>query len=252
MAKKLKDYYGTSCARLIVEKIKGVRPDFDEAGFVRYIQKGTVGREFLARQDVYVEAFEQWLGANYRANLRLFTRILGPKLETETGMFREGWWLWPIGRYVERHGVEDWGHSIDFIYELTQRFTGEFAIRPLLEAKPEATMQILLQWSGDKSVHVRRLASEGLRPHLPWAKKTLVALDHPKLYHAILSELRHDPSRFVQKSVGNNLNDLMKCAPELARRIIHAWQRSSPTPATEWIIHHGLRSERGVKRKESA
>lgn len=244
MAKKLKDYYGTACARLLAEKLSQIVPRFPVADFVALVRQGIRGQEFLARQDVYVDAFKQCLGDDASRNLRLFRRILGPKLAASHGMFREGWWLWPIGRYVERHGTKDWAGATRFIYELTQRFTGEFAIRPLLEARPEATLALMLEWSRDGSVHVRRLASEGLRPRLPWARKSRIALDYPDQYRAILSELRHDPERFVQKSVGNNLNDLMREAPGLARSIIREWQQEPLSPATEWIIRHGTRSQR--------
>ena len=109
----------------------------------------------------------------------------------------------------------------------------------------------MLRWSQDDSVHVRRLASEGLRPKLPWAKKLLVALHYPELYQNILSNLRHDEDRFVQKSVGNNLNDLMKEDPSFARAIIAAWKKEGLSPATKWIIRHGLRNQKttGTKNK---
>ncbi len=249
MAKKLKDYYGTACARLWADKLGSIIPRFPKDEFVTYIQRQIRGKEFLARQDVYADAFERFLRADYSENLRLFSQLLGPKLRESHGMFREGWWLWPVGRYVERHGERDWSASLAFISELTQRFTGEFAIRPLLERKPRPTLVRLIAWSQDESPHVRRLASEGVRPRLPWARQSRVALEHPDLYRTILSNLRQDPDRFVQKSVGNNLNDLAQVAPNLARQIIAEWREQSLTPATEWIIRHGER--RGRRRPAS-
>jgi 3-methyladenine DNA glycosylase AlkC len=159
-------------------------------------------------------------------------------------MFTYGWWLWPVGRYVERHGVIDFQRSVDFIYELTKRFTGEFAMRPLIEKYPEESIAIVLTWSKDPNVHVRRLASECMRIRLPWAKKSLVALDYFKSYKQILTNLNADTEKFVQKSVGNNLNDLMKEEPAKAKEIISEWQKNSPSKETLWIIKHGLRSER--------
>jgi 3-methyladenine DNA glycosylase AlkC len=55
-------------------------------------------------------------------------------------MFTEGWWLWPVGRYVEKHGIDNTGISFSFIKELTKRFTGEYAIRPLLANKTKETV----------------------------------------------------------------------------------------------------------------
>lgn len=243
MAKKLKDYYGRETAELITLKIKNVYPAFDTEGFVEFVLAGISDKEFLGRQDVYVEGFERFLPKDYSRNISLFSKILGPELKTETGMFTEGYWLWPIGRYVEKYGTIDWDRSVEFIYELTKRYTGEYAIRPLLENKPAETMSVLLKWSKDKNVHVRRLASEGGRINLPWSKKSLVCLQEFKIYKKILSNLKDDPSKFVQKSVGNNLNDLYKNDKTKAMEIISEWKKSSLSPAAEWIIKHGLRSE---------
>jgi hypothetical protein len=38
---------------------------------------------------------------NYEYNMKILEKILGLELKQETGMFSEGWWLWPVGRYVE-------------------------------------------------------------------------------------------------------------------------------------------------------
>ncbi len=87
-----------------------------------------------------MDAFEQFMPKSYPETISIFTKILGPELETTEGMFTYGWWLWPVGRYVERHGVIDFHTSVHFIYELTKRFTGEFAMRPLIEKYPEKAL----------------------------------------------------------------------------------------------------------------
>ena len=58
----------------------------------------------------------------------------------------------------------------------------------------------------------------------------------------MLSNLKSDPEKFVQKSVGNNLNDLVKECPDKAKEIIAEWQKDNPARETLWIIKHGLRS----------
>ena len=248
MAKKIKDYYDTDCAKLLADKIKKVYPSFDIEGFISKISAELDGKEFHQRQDLFVDAFEQFMPKSYPETISIFMKILGPELETTEGMFTYGWWLWPIGRFVERHGVVDFQTSVDFIYELTKRFTGEFAMRPLIEKYPEKAMEIILAWSKDPNVHVRRLASECMRTRLPWAKKSFAALADFKLYKQILTNLNADPEKFVQKSVGNNLNDLMKDDPAKAKEIISEWQKNSPSKETLWIIKHGLRSERKARK----
>lgn len=243
MAQKFKDYYGRKGAVVLGEKIGEVYPDFDHKAFVSFVAKETRGLSFLARQEVYVRAFDKYLPKSYKAKLNLFTKILGPELKTETGMFKEGWWLWPVGRYVEINGLSDLEKSLDFIYELTKRFTGEFAIRPLLESKPKKVLAVLKKWSKDKNVHVRRLASEALRPRLPWARRNTVLVDYFEQCFVILDNLKDSPEKFVQKSVGNNLNDLFKEKPILAKRVISRWDKKKKSPATAWILKHGLRRQ---------
>jgi len=237
MAKKFKDYYDDETARLIADKISDVFIRFDSNSFSSYVANNIVHKEFLERQDVFSEAFEKFLGDNYVKNISLFAKILGPELETETGMFSQGYWLWPIGRYVERNGTENLTVSTDFIHNLTKRFTGEFAIRPLLAKFPKETMTIMLAWSKDENVHVRRLASEGVRMNLPWSKKSTVCLDEFATYRKILSNLKSDPSKFIQKSVGNNLNDLYKSYPEKAIEIINEWQQEKSGKETLCVKH---------------
>jgi hypothetical protein len=168
---KVKDYYNGDCARLLADKIETVFTDFKGMQFTDYVGENVSDKEFSGRMDVFVDAFELYLTNSYEQNIGIFEHILGAELKQETGMFSEGWWLWPVGRYVERHGIENVKVSLKFIKELTKRFTGEYAIRPLLEHKTKETIKTMLEWSRDENVHVRRLASEGVRISLPWSKK---------------------------------------------------------------------------------
>ncbi len=242
MAKKIKDYYDESAAELLAAKITAVYPEFSGTDFVREVVPQLADAVFSRRQDIFATALEGFLPADYAESLSILSSILGPPLDEPEGMFVHGWWLWPVGRYVERNSLRDHALSLSFVHELTRRFTGEFAIRPLLKAEPETTLEVLASWATEDDVHVRRCASEGMRINLPWAKKLTVALDHFDRFRAVLELLKDDPERFVQKSVGNNLNDLMKVAPEKARSIIDDWEIGDPTPQRRWIIRHGSRS----------
>jgi len=239
---KFKDYYNKDCVKILSKKIKTVFPEFDDKLFINFIDKNVKEKEFSERMDVFVNGFEQYLSFTYEQNIEIFEKILGEELRQETGMFSEGWWLWPIGRYVEKHGIKNIKVSLRFIKELTKRFTGEYAIRPLLENKPKETIKTIIKWSKDKNVHVRRLASEGVRISLPWSKKLYISVNDFENYKIILTNLKNDTSKFVQKSVGNNLNDLYKEFPEKAMEIIKEWNKNNPSKETEWIIKHGLRS----------
>jgi 3-methyladenine DNA glycosylase AlkC len=237
------EYYDLEYAKLIAGKIKSAYPSFEDEAFAADIGCALKDQEFSERMDLFADAIDKSLPRDYRESLNILRGILGGELKTDSGMFSDGWWLWPVGRYVEKRGVESVDDSIAFIEELTKRFTGEFAIRPLLRHSPETVMPAMEKWSVSGNVHVRRLSSEGLRIRLPWAKKIYVAIEQFEIYVRILTNLKNDASKFVQKSVGNNLNDLRKEYPEKAREIIDAWMEDSPTKATLWIIKHGLRGE---------
>ena len=64
------------------------------------------------------------------------------------------------------------------------------------------------EWSRDADEHVRRLASEGCRPRLPWSFKLRELIADPSPVAPILENLRADPSLYVRKSVANHLNDI--------------------------------------------
>lgn len=241
---KHKDHYNNQYILDLSEKLKQAQPDFNTDKFSEALVGKLDDKELFDRFDFIVDALETCLSEDYRGNINAFYQILGPELEQSTGMFSFGWWLWPIGRYVERHGNEDWEVSLAFLKELTKRFTGEYAIRPLLKEHPQEVMDELIQWSKDANVHVRRLACEGVRIRLPWSGKIDVALTEFERYSEILTNLKDDPEKFVQKSVGNNLNDLYKDDPEKADLLISEWRKTPSTKAQEWIIKHGRRNQK--------
>lgn len=241
---KHKEYYNDQYVLDISQKIGSVTPDFNQEVFVHNLTGQLEDKELFSRFDCIVDAMQLSMSGNYSKNIEAFFHMLGPELTKPEGMFQFGWWLWPVGRYVERYGNENWSLSLSFLKELTKRFTGEYAIRPLLREHPKEVMDELIQWTKDQNVHVRRLASEGVRIRLPWSRKLSVALDEFERYSTILTNLKDDPERFVQKSVGNNLNDLYKEAPDKADLIIAQWRKTGGGKAQEWIIRHGIRNQK--------
>lgn len=241
---KYKDYYNDDYILELSQKVHTVMPNFNKDLFVHDLVGQLDDKELFDRLDCIVDVMQKYMADDYSQNIEAFSHILGPELTKPEGMFNLGWWLWPIGRYVERCGNENWKLSLSFLKELTKRFTGEYAIRPLLKEHPKEVMDELIQWTTDDNVHVRRLASEGVRIRLPWSQKLMVALDEFERYAAILTNLKDDPERFVQKSVGNNLNDLYKEDPEKAELLISMWHESGQSKAQSWIIKHGRRNQK--------
>ena len=245
MAKKVKDYYDFEYAGFLAEKINSEYPTFDSDRFISLLREGGLEKlEFNDRQRLLASALKACIPLPYAETLEIFSKILGPELKGSLGMFSEGFWLWPIGKYVEIFGADSFDKSAAFSKELTKRFTGEFCMRPLLAAYPEKTIALMLTWSTDENKRVRRLASECLRIRLPWAKKCAAVLDYFDIYFQVLSNLRNDPDKTIQKSVANNLNDLYREAPEKFEYILESWRQEAQSEACEWIIRHASRTKR--------
>ncbi len=127
------------------------------------------------------------------------------------------------------------------IQEITKRNTGEYAIRPLLEKYPIKTLKVLETWSHSQHKHVPRLSSEGVRPRLPWASKLQIFIEDPIPIIPILENLKDDPSKYVQKSVANCINDILKDNVEIGKNLIEKWSKNS-SKERKWIIKHALRN----------
>jgi 3-methyladenine DNA glycosylase AlkC len=98
----------------------------------------------------------------------------------------------------------------------------------------------MLRWTHDTNEHVRRLASEGSRPRLPWSSRVPALQADPTLAAPILDALKDDPSLYVRKSVANHLNDIGKDRPDWLLDHLQGWDRDAPR--TAWIIRHALRT----------
>lgn len=148
---------------------------------------------------------------------------------------------WPLIDYVAEYGLQQPELALSVLKILTPLFSAEFAVRPFIEQHFDYTHQQLIMWTEDKDEHVRRLASEGSRPRLPWGKRLNQFCDDPKDIFPILEKLKDDPSLYVRRSVANNLNDITKDHPEKVINLCQKWYKNASQERV-WLIRHGLRS----------
>ena len=242
MAKKLKEYYDILYLEDLSNKLMAVTECFDQEKFFELTKDKIDELEFNARQELIAHALKASFDIEYPVLLSVFSQILGKELRGNSGAFSEGWWLWPIGKYVELYGEEYFEESIAFSKELTKRFTSEYCMRPLIKKYPIKSLEMLKEWSQDEHERVRRLSSECLRIRLPWSKKLYTALEYFEDYFEILDHLKNDPDKYIQKSVANNLNDLYKEAPDRFEWILSKWKSENPSKECEWIMKHGSRN----------
>lgn len=157
-----------------------------------------------------------------------------------------GWVLWPVSEAavtlaLASDTVKDFDDCLALLAELTPQLTGEFAVRRLLARDPDRALATILQWTVHPDEHVRRLASEGTRPYLPWAVRVPALVQRPEATLPILMGLYRDPSEYVRRSVANHLNDLARHAPDAVVDTARHWL-SAADRNTGWVVRHGLRT----------
>lgn len=232
--------FGENLAILLAGKISAVHKKFDSKGFIQDITKEVVGKSYTQRVEIIADKLKHYLPEKYPETLAILTKIFGPENEEETGMFTNFYWLMPVGKFVEKYGLNNFAESLKAIEDITKRNTGEYAIRPFARKYPAKTLAVCTTWAKSKNFHLRRLASEGLRPKLPWAPKLDVWNDNPKPIFELLETLKEDEVKFVKKSVANHIRDWVKVNPEEAKKLIATWSKSK-NEHTKWILNHAQR-----------
>ncbi|ANZ40431.1 DNA alkylation repair protein [Lentzea guizhouensis] len=157
-----------------------------------------------------------------------------------------GWLIWPVTsavatKAIDGGGTEAFDDALALLAELTPRLTSEFALRALLTHDLQRALGIILTWTGSDDEHVRRLASEGTRPLLPWAVRVPGILADPKTTLPILDALHRDESEYVRRSVANHLNDISRRDPDLVVTTAAAWS-ADPGAGTARLVRHALRT----------
>lgn len=157
-----------------------------------------------------------------------------------------GWMIWPTSEFVTARALEsgsitDFDMAMDVLAQLTVGLSSEFAVRDLLIARPERALDTMRSWTGHENEHVRRLASEGSRAYLPWARRVSWLIAHPDATRGIIDAIYRDPAEYVRRSVANHLNDLSRVDPALVASIGRGWH-GEPDANTPWVLRHGLRT----------
>ena len=152
-----------------------------------------------------------------------------------------GWAIWPIADWAAEAGIKQPDIALNLLKCLTKRSSAEFAIRPFLRDTPSATLKVMTRWAQHKNRHVRRLASEGSRPRLPWGLQLKSFVIDPAPILPILRMLRDDEEDYVRRSVANSLNDISKDHPDLVAKIAKDWLKEA-TAERRQLVRHACRT----------
>lgn len=241
----LKDQlFNKNTLSLLSEGLSAANTRFNRRAFEKAVLSEFPHLELKQRIDHIVNVLADFLPNDFNAAQNILRNALPAPLDPTLTDNDFGQFIWVVpGEYVARHGCREphLATALDFLALSTQRFSAEYAIRHFLNAFPKQTLTFLTHCTEHEHYHVRRLASEGTRPLLPWAARVNLPL---KPVFRILDNLHHDPTRYVTRSVANALNDYSKIEPKSVIKKIAQWEKQKKQDSAEhlWMKKHALRT----------
>lgn len=231
-APALKEMFNEARYRKMARDLAAVHRGFDQKQFLALTLPGLEPLALLQRLRRATEALRATLPTDYARALDI--------LREYAPIHGEGFTALVLPDFVGCYGLEDFDRSLDALAYFTRFGSSEFAIREFLRRDLKRTLKVMKRWSRDDNEHVRRLASEGCRPRLPWSFKLRELIADPSPAQPILENLRADPSLYVRKSVANHLNDITKDHPAWVLDLLDQWDMANAH--TAWIAKRALRT----------
>ncbi len=236
-----KNEFSAEKAGRIAEEVKRVYPAFSLTRFQKGLTEELAPLELKQRMQCIAGRLEKGLPENPPELFEILVKTLAADETSKTGL--RGFLVWPLTEIVARRGLEHFPESMAALAEMTQRFTGEFAIRPFFRHDLALCLAQFHAWCDHPSEHVRRLVSEGSRPMLPWGGNLPMLLNAPFPTLSLLEKLYNDPSDYVRLSVSNHLNDFSKHHPALVIDTLRRWREQAPEDARlQKLARHACRT----------
>lgn len=235
----LKDIYSISFFNFFSDIAETTLPAFDRKQFIKHIfTPDWKSKELKQRMRHTTLVLHEFLHNDFEKAALQIEQLTGKLQKSKIDENIFGFMFLPD--YIEVYGVPHFKASIRAMETVTQFVSCEYAVRPFILKYKEVMMQQMYTWSKHKNHHVRRLASEGARPRLPWAMGIPELKQKPKQILPILENLKNDASEYVRRSVANNLNDIAKDHPDIVIAIAKKWHGISNE--TNALIKHGSRT----------
>ena len=231
-------FYNYNSIRQLALRINTVLPSFPIDGFTEEIMdKSWEALELKARMRRITLHLGKYLPSDYAQALGILNEVIAgyPEGHNDNALI-----YFPDFVEVFGQDKQHWELSMAALESFTRISTAEFAVRPFIISNEKPMMEQMALWAGHENEHVRRLASEGCRPALPWGQGLPRFKKEPMPVICILELLKSDSSLYVRKSVANNLNDISKTHPDLIAQIARDWYGKNEY--TNWIVKHGCRT----------
>ena len=225
----------------IAENIQAVYSSFKVESFLHDVNIGFEELGFGERAEHIAKTLHTFLPKPYLEAIDIIEQSLGPVIEVEELEGYECFYVMPLGVYVRIYGKNHYDRSMLTLKEMTMRFTSEWPIRYFIEADEVRALEYFNTWAKDKNCHVRRLVSEGTRPKLPMGTQLKKYVQDPKPVLKLLESLKGEPTRLVQRSISNSLNDISKDHPQCVIEFLQKWKAQNVLDI-DWIISHACRT----------
>lgn len=235
----IKDVYSLSFYEKFSDVVKEVLPSFNKKDFIHKIfDTNFQHKEWKERMKHTTTVLHDFMPADFSKAAKLIDQLIVKLKHTTFDGYGIAFMFLPD--YIETYGLDDFKNSVKALETVTQFISCEFAVRPFLLKYKTRMIDQMFKWSLHKSYHVRRFASEGSRPRLPWAMAIPDLKKDPSPILPILENLKNDPSEWVRRSVANNLNDIAKDHPGIVLKLAARWKGLSKE--TDAIVKHGSRT----------
>lgn len=239
MASPLKDLYSAAFYNRLSSALTTTIPNFDTQKFTQNIFVAQFdSMELKERMKHTSQVLHHFLPKNYPQTITILKKTI-EQLRVQ-GIGEDGLAYMFLPDYIETYGIDDFESSVAALEFVTQFVSCEFAVRPFILKYGNEMILQMQQWSLHESHKVRRLASEGSRPRLPWAMGIPFLKKDPASILPILENLKNDPSEYVRRSVANSLNDIAKDHPHIVLQVAKSWTGLSAE--TDALIKHGSRT----------
>ena len=143
------------------------------AAFLKSMQHGNEGRELNARMRHTAITLRSYLPTDYRKAVHVL-KDLAPRMP-------KGYTALLYPDFVGVHGLDEPAFSLEALRYFTPFGSSEFAVREFFRRDTQGTLKVMRAWAEDDDEHVRRLASEGSRPRLPWSFRLEAVVKDPSL-----------------------------------------------------------------------
>lgn len=239
MAELFKNIYNQKFFNSFTDVVIQINPSFDKTSFLKSIYDNEwESKELKQRMRHISTVLKHHLSNNFIENVDTILGLIS-QLEKK-GMTEDSIEFMFLPDFIELYGLDNYDVSVRAFEGITEFTSCEFAVRPFIIKYETKMIKQMNLWSKHKHPMVRRLATEGSRPRLPWAMAIPSLKNNPSPIIPILEQLKDDESESVRRSVANNLNDISKDNPNTVIKLVKQWQ--GKTTETDWLVKHACRT----------